>query len=82
MRYNKVGAAFITKSDTVDNLKGVCAIQATGAGDVVFRHDDGTTSVVIPVTTFSIVPVGRGVVALHSTGTSATNVVAFYGPRE
>lgn len=66
----------ITKSDTVEFATVSRAIYVGGAGDVVAIMVDGTSL------TFSSVPAGTTLPIrakrIHSTGTTATNMVALY----
>lgn len=66
----------VTKSDTVNFPRGVCAIYVGGTGDVVLVDEDGNA------VTFSAVPAGTilpcQAVRVNSTSTTATLMVALY----
>jgi hypothetical protein len=78
-RYSNVGIADITPHDTTDNALGVRYIQVRVAGSVVFRHKTGAVSVAVPIAVNQSFRLGSEVVAIHSTGTTATGIIPYYG---
>lgn len=77
--FRKIGATAITPSDTVNNAIGVKSVFCTGAGNVVVRYGDGTTSVAVPVAANGSLEIGGEAVAIHATNTTATGIIPFYG---
>jgi len=80
--YQGIKAAFVTPADTalLRNIAGVRFIQACGAaGTVTFRLDDDTTlTVAVPIALNQSFEIGSKMVNIMSTGTTATNIAAYY----